>query len=319
MITGADGFVGRYLVDALKGTYEVIGTTHSARGALNKSRGIYYEFVEITDKKMVDALIHQHLPDVIVHLAAKTDDWFAEPYVMFATNLTGTLNLYESVLRQKQRNGYDPKILYISSSEVYGATQHSKSIKEKNPFFPVHHYATSKASADMASFEYARSKKLNIVILRPFTHTGPRQRLGFFVPDMASQIAKLENKPGRVELFAGELGAVRDYLDVRDVVEAYRLVIENNIPSGIALNVCSGRGVKIKEVLESLLALSTKEIIVKLDQSRLRPSDAPLLVGDNSKLQELTGWRPSINLNDTLERTLHYWRGVETKEIKARE
>ena len=193
-------------------------------------------------------------------------------------------------------------------------TLHPELINEDYPFFPINHYASSKASADRVSYDYTKSRGLNIIIVRAFTHTGPRQKLGFFVPDMASQIAQLEHSTHKKEISVGNLEATRDYLDIKDVVRAYKLVIQKDIPSGTALNVCSGKGIQVKQILEMLLSFSKKKITLKIDPSRMRPSDVPVFIGDYSRLHSFTGWEPTVDLRETLQATLNYWRMINVKE-----
>lgn len=307
LVTGASGFAGQHLVDCLKQDYEVVGIA-SPRASLPSQHGITYFKVDITDSKAVDAVVSDQRPDFIIHLAAQTTGWFQNPRQIFDINLMGTINLYESVVALKNKDGYDPKILYISSSEVYGKTTNPKLIGEDAPFFPVNHYASSKAAADRVSYDYSQSSKLNILILRAFTHTGPGNKQGSFVSDMASQIVHLEKDPNDNEIRVGNLDAIRDYLDVRDIVEAYRLALKTDLPRGTALNVCSGRGVKVQDILDTMIKFAKKEIVVKTDPGRMRPSDVPVFIGDNSKLVQSTGWRPSIQLADTLREALEYWR-----------
>jgi len=307
LVTGASGFAGQHLVDCLKQDYEVIGLA-SPRASLPSQHGIIYFKVDITDSEAVDAIVSAQRPEFIIHLAAQTTGWFQNPRQIFDINLTGTINLYESVVTLKNKDGYDPKILYISSSEVYGKTTNPKLIDEDAPFFPVNHYASSKAAADRVSYDYSQSNKLDILILRAFTHTGPGKKQGSFVSDMASQIVHLERDPSDNEMYVGNLDAIRDYLDVRDMVNAYKLTLKADLPRGTALNVCSGTGVKVRDILDIMIKLAKKEIVVKTDPGRMRPSDVPVFIGDNSKLVLATGWKRSIQLADTLNEALEYWR-----------
>lgn len=310
LITGASGFAGQHLVEQLKQQYEIIGTVSPTSSPPSSDRASYV-VLDVADGSAMQAIVKQHRPDYVVHLAAQTTDWFRNPIKMFATNLTGTINLYEAVSLLKEKDGYNPKILYVSSSEVYGRTTNPELISEDAPFYPVNHYASSKAAADRVSYGYSQSNKLNIVIARAFTHTGPGKKQGTFVSDMAAQIVQLEKDPKSNEIRVGNLDAIRDYLDVRDVVLAYKLIMETDLPPGTALNVCSGKGVRVRDILESMIKLASKEskeIVAKNDPERMRPSDVPVFVGDSTKLMRATGWRPSIRLEDTLGETLEYWR-----------
>lgn len=307
LVTGANGFAGQHLVSCLAQEYEVVGIT-SPRSSLLSQAGITYLSADITDSKTIKAIVSDHRPDFIVHLAAQTTGWFQNPTQLFEINLMSTINLYESIATLKNDDGYDPRILYVSSSEVYGKTTNPHFIEEGAPFFPVNHYASSKAAADRVSYSYTQSHDLNILILRAFTHTGPGTKRGSFVSDMASQIVRLEKSPHDNEIRVGNLDAIRDYSDVRDVVHAYRLVLKADLPRGTALNVCSGTGVKVRDILDTMIKLAKKEIIVKPDPDRIRPSDVPVFIGDNSKLVQATGWKQSIEISDTLREALRYYR-----------
>lgn len=307
LITGAAGFVGPYLAKELKDAYNIVAVDRKQDGSFGGLDGIVYEALDVVDKEAVAALVEKHLPDAIIHLAAETSGWFEAPYAMLSVNLSGVVNLYEAVCVQKQRCGYNPKIIYVSTSETYGHAAGSQPITEDTRLTPVNHYSVSKASADLLSYDYVQSNGLNIVIARPFTHTGPGQRAGFFVPDIASQVARAE-RTGERRLFVGNIDAIRDYSDVRDVVHAYRLLLEASTNPGEAYNICSGTGVKVKDLLDMIVSRSEVEIVVELDQKRLRPSDTPVFIGDNTKLKKATGWQPRYGLQQTVDDTLKFWR-----------
>lgn len=306
LVTGATGFAGKHLVDALRHKYHVIGTGHYET-PLHKSARVTYEQLDIRSSKSILRLLNQHSPDLIVHLAAHTTGWFDEPQAVYETNLVGTVNLYEAVAKLRDSTGYSPKLLYVGSSEAYGTSSGAGPITEGMPFLPTNSYGASKASADIASYAYTKSKKLNIVIARPFTHTGPGQRKGFFVPDMLSQVVAAE-KDGGHELEVGNTDATRDYLDVRDVVRAYMLLLEAETNPGDAYNVCSGKGIRIKDLLDLIVSQSTSPLSIVQDQARMRPSDVPVFIGDNSKLCSLTGWQPHFDIAQTISETTSYWR-----------
>ncbi len=305
LITGAAGFVGHYLTQKLLEKYHVIGTDM----ATNKPNpGMDYFPGNILDKKFFTDIIQKEKPEVIFHLAAKSLAWERNVEEVFKINMLGTINLYESILDVRKGSDYNPKIFFISSCEVYGNTENPKNITETSPLFPARFYSASKTASDRLSYSYSQSEKLNILILRPFTHTGPGQHKGFVVPDFASQIAELEKDPNKNELLVGNLKPIRDYLDVRDVVAAYKAIIDKDWVAGDSYNICSGRGVQINEILEILLKLATKKLIVREDPSKLRSSDTPVYVGNNWKFVKLTGWEPKIPLKETLKDTLDFWR-----------
>lgn len=307
-ITGANGFVGQHLVEELRDAYKIIGLAGSDKNKPNNvDDGVQYVTGDINSPK-IGSILNKYRPEMIVHLAAVTQTWFSNPQKIMDVNLLGTINLYESIARLKISHAYQPKIIYVSSSEIYGKTTNPRSIKEEAPPFPVNHYAVSKVAADRLSYDYTQSHKLNIVIARPFTHTGPGQKEGFFVPDMVSQIVRLEKTANGNTVLVGNLDTIRDYLDVRDVVRAYRLLLEKDIPAGEAVNICSGKGVVMQDVLGSLLKMSSMKLEVQKDPKRVRPSDVPVFIGDNTKLKKLTGWKNHFSLDETLRSVLDDWR-----------
>jgi GDP-4-dehydro-6-deoxy-D-mannose reductase len=305
LITGAAGFVGHYLSEKLLENYQVIGTDMAP---VSPNEKIGYFPGDILDRKSLTDLITNAKPEVIFHLAAKSLTWSRNVEEVFKINMLGTINLYESVLDVKKDSNYNPKIIFVSSSEVYGNTTDPKNITEESPLFPAKFYSASKVASDRLSYSYSQSEKLNILILRPFTHTGPGQQKGFVVPDIASQIAEAEKDSTKNEILVGNLEPIRDYLDVRDVVAAYASVIDKDWTPGDAYNICSGNGVQIKEIASTLLKFSNKKLELKEDSTKLRVSDTPKYIGNNQKFVALTGWSPKIPLEQTLKDTLEYYR-----------
>lgn len=310
LLTGANGFVGQHLISTLGGGYQVLGVVHNSE--LQNSGNVRYEAGNILDRGFLEDIIKKFQPDSVLHLAAIAPTWIPEPENIFKINLIGTLNLYLAIEAQKKESGIDPKIIYVSSAEAYGKTPNGENITESSPFFPANYYGTSKVAADRLSYQMSQSGKLRITIIRPFNHTGPGQNKGFFVPDMASQIVELENSDGG-ELMVGNLESVRDISDVRDIVSGYKAILETDTIPGEAYNLCSGKGTKMKDILNTLLSHAKKEIKIVEDPKRMRPSEVPITVGDNSKFKKLTGWEPKIPLDQTLEDTLEYWRTTGNK------
>ncbi|MBI2593168.1 GDP-mannose 4,6-dehydratase [Candidatus Daviesbacteria bacterium] len=306
LVTGANGFAGQHLIPLLKSDYQIIGLINKSN--LESSENVQYLNGNILDRGFLEDLIKKYQPEKIIHLAAIAPTWSQDPENIFKINLLGTLNLYLAVESAKKQNGYNPKIIYVSSAEVYGKTTNPEKIKEDSPFFPANYYGSSKVAADRLSYQMSQSAKLQIIIIRPFNHTGPGQLAGFFVPDMASQIVEIEKDPNRNEISVGNLDSIRDISDVRDIVLGYKLILKVDAKPGEAFNLCSGTGVKMKEVLKKLLLAAKKEIQIIEDPARMRPSEVPITVGDNSKFKNLTGWEPKIPLDQTLQDTLEYWR-----------
>ncbi len=308
-VTGSEGFVGQHLVDLLKKDHFVIGLSRQEK--LEPKENIEYINGDILDSSLIPQILEKYRPEAIIHLAAIAVTWSKDYEQLFSINFMGTLNIFESVLKVKEKSDYDPKVIYVSTADVYGKTTSPENITEDAPFFPINHYAVSKVAADRLSYQYSQTKKLKVAIARPFNHAGPVQKKGFFVPDMASQIAGLEKSPDKNELFVGNLQSQKDFLDVRDVVKAYKALIESDFKSGEAYNISSGKAIKFEDLLNTLLKLSSKKITVKQDPERMRSSEIPLLVGNNTKFTNLTGWHPEYSIEQTLEDTLNYWRSLK--------
>ncbi len=307
LVTGANGFAGQHLIKLLAPDYKIIGLINKSN--LQNSNNVQYISGNILDQGFLTDLISKFQPDKIIHLAAIAPTWSPDPENIFKINLIGTLNLYQAVDNVNRQSMYIPKIVFISSAEVYGKTPNPEKITEENPFFPANYYGTSKVASDRLSYQMSQSSKLNITIVRPFNHTGPGQMKGFFVPDMASQIVEIENDQEKSELQVGNLQSIRDISDVRDIVEGYKLILEKDTEPGEAFNLCSGSGISMKDILGKLLKMAKKEIKIVEDPSRMRASEVPITVGDNSLFKERTGWEPKIPIDQTLEDTLEYWRG----------
>lgn len=307
LVTGSEGFVGQHLVSLLKKDYQIIGLSRNTK--IPSEENVDYVLGDILNPDQMYDLLKTHQPDAIIHLAGIAKTWGIDPKELFNINLFGTLNIYEAVLKFKSEDSsFDPKIIFISSAEVYGKTTEPGNITENSPLLPINSYGTSKLAADRLSYQYSEANHLKIAILRPFPHIGPGQQKGFFASDMASQIVEIE-KGQQEEILVGNLKAVRDYLDVRDVVEAYKAVLESDFTPGEVFNICSGQGVEIKDLLDKLISMSQKQIKITEDPTRLRPVDLPIFVGNNGKLVKATGWSPKLSIDATLKDVLDYWRG----------
>ncbi len=311
LITGFTGFAGSHLADHIL-TFpdaEVYGIQRW------RSRTDHVEHLEglvpviecdLRDQTSVTRLIAEIRPTKIFHLAAQSYvpvSWSA-PEESLHTNLIGTLHLFEAV----RGGGIDPMIMVAGSSEGYGLVHPGElPIKETNPLRPLSPYAVSKAAMDMLSYQYFQSYGMKIIRTRGFNHTGPRRGHVFVVSNFAKQIAEIEAGKRSPAIRVGNLEAKRDFTDVRDMVRAYWLSLQKCEP-GEVYNICSGKNWTIQEVLDKLLAKSEVEIKIESDPARLRPSDVPVLLGDNTKFQNATGWRPEIPFEQTLQDTLDYWR-----------
>jgi GDP-4-dehydro-6-deoxy-D-mannose reductase len=293
-VTGASGFVGPWLCRHLEACGdEVVVAAHD---------------VDVADAERIGASLTAARPDAVYHLAAQSSvgsSW-ADTTGTFQVNLLGTLNVLEAANTCSPR----PRVLLVSSAEVYGAvTAVDLPVSEDTPFRPVTPYAASKAAAELVGLQEYLGRGLEVVRVRPFNHTGPGQSTGFVVPALARQVAEAALTGANV-LHTGNLGARRDFADVRDVVRAYRLLIERGV-AGEVYNVCTGQSVLLEDLVERLLALSgldRKDLKIEVAAERLRPVDLPDMRGDPQRLQEATGWQPTIDLDQTLRDVLTYWR-----------
>jgi GDP-4-dehydro-6-deoxy-D-mannose reductase len=310
LVTGAGGFVGGHLIELLR--REAPATSvHGVvlpHGSLawSAAQGVRTVEADLDDPAAAAAVIEECRPDGIVHLAGQSSvhqSWL-DPGGTLRTNVLGIVHLLDAARRATLR----PAVLVVGSAEEYGAVSETElPIRESATLRPASPYAVSKVAQAALALLYGPAGGMRIVLTRTFHHTGPGRGEAFAESSFARQIAEIERglRPPRIEV--GNLEAVRDFTDVRDVVRAYLLLLEKGEP-GQAYNVCSGRGRRIREVLDVLLAGSSAKVEVRVDQNRLRPSDVPAQVGDPSRLRAATGWEPRIPLEQTLVDLLSDWR-----------
>ena len=304
LVTGVTGFAGSFLSELLlEHGYDVYGTSLSSP---KDTPSLHVTRLDLLDEKATEEYVKNVSPDVIFHLAALTSpaESFSNPSQTITNNITAEVNVLEAV----RLNNLSPRILIVSSAEVYGLVDSSDlPIDEETLLKPASPYAVSKIAQDFLGLQYNLSYNMDIVRVRPFNHIGPRQAPSFVVASFAKQIAEIEKKLIEPVIKVGNLDARRDFTDVHDMVRAYLLLLEQE-KAGEVYNIGSGTSTKIADILDSLLALSTTKIEIKIDPARLRPSDTPDIYSDNTKIEEATGWKPQIPLAQTLEDTLNYWR-----------
>lgn len=313
-ITGITGFAGSFLAEylislgnfAIKGTYLTDESLSLIAGIKDRIEPIK---LNLLDDRKVNVLIDKYKPDIVFHLAALTSpaDSFQNPAATITNNVTAQINILEAI---RKSNLLDTKILIISSADVYGIVDKKDlPIDEKTEFRPTNTYSVSKIAQDFLGFQYFLSYGLKIIRVRPFNHIGPRQSPKFVVASFAKQIAEIEAGEIEPTIFVGNLSAKRDFTDVRDMVKAYLLVAEKG-DIGDVYNIGSGSSYGISEILDKLLSLSKKQIKIKIDKSRFRPSDEQELICNRKKITDKTGWEPTIPLETTLKDTLDYWRKI---------
>jgi len=308
LIIGAAGFVGGYLSEELlRNGYEVYLTKLEFE-KIEKSAATVYN-MDVTSVTETDAVIADIKPDVVFHLAAQSSvklSW-EKPYLTLNVNIIGALNVLEAC-RRLTETGKKTKVLLIGSAEEYGkVTPEQCPIKEELQCAPKNLYALSKLTQNGLGKIYSESFGMDIITVRAFNHTGPKQAPAFVLADFCKQVAEIEAGEREAVISVGNLEAMRDFTDVRDIVKAYLLLSEKG-KSGQTYNVGRGEAVKISALLDMLLKEAKCPIEVRRDEGRMRPSDVPLHVADTTKIRSDTGWQPTISLEETVKDTLNYWR-----------
>jgi len=308
LITGINGFIGSYLAEYLLGRkVEVYGTLHSLNidNIAHVKNEIDLSKCDVRDKVVVKKVVKKSRPDFIFHLAAQSrpDISWKNPIETVETNVVGTVNVFESV----KQLGLDSKILVAGSSAEYGlVTESDVPIGEDHPLMPVSPYGVSKVAQDLLAYQYFKNYGMKTIRVRIFGATGPK-KVGDACSDFAKQIVKIERKEAEPIIHVGNLRVKRDLMDVKDTVEAFWLLMKKG-KTGDVYNICSSNAYKMGDVLNKLLKLSNISAKIKVDPKKLRPSDEPIILGDNRKIRKDCGWAPKIPFEKTLEDTLNYWR-----------
>jgi GDP-4-dehydro-6-deoxy-D-mannose reductase len=316
LVTGAAGFAGSHLAELLVSQgIEVYGLVmpggpldnlNEIRNDPGRAACLHLVEADIVQEGPLDSVIADTRPVEVYHLAAASSvrQSVRDPSATFRVNVLGTRNLLEAI----RRAGLTPRILIVGSAEAYGASANKRiPLREEDPLLPVSPYGASKAAAELLACSYGKRHRLPIIRLRPFPHTGPRHSPGFVFSDWARQLAEIEAGRRPPRLHVGNLEIRRDISDVRDVVKAYRLVLQRG-RAGAVYNVCSGWVYSLREVLEALVGLTRLNVEFVTEAARLRPHDIRVLAGTAQALHDCTGWVAASPLSQTLVDLLSYWR-----------
>lgn len=294
LVFGANGFVGPYLVNEfIKSGYAVIGSDRASRSQICGLEG--YMGADILDAERVKTVIHEANPQMIVNLAAisSVGQSWKMPQQTMEVNVVGALNILEAVKGLNVK----PKVLLIGSSEEYAPSP--EPLTEDSPIDAVNPYGVSKLAQEKLVDIYATEYEIPIYRVRAFNHTGVGQPSTFVLPHWCQQVAAIK-ETGKPEIMkVGNLEVVRDFSDVRDIARGYRLLLESNLSNAV-FNIGSGRGWPLSDLLEIIISFAGKPIEVQVDPELLRPSDNPVVICDNTKLNNLLGWTPVYPMEQTL-------------------
>ena len=295
LIFGAGGFVGSYLCkEFLNNGYKAIGTDKGEGTALPPEVDFYKADLMQADE--VENLISKVQPDIIVNLAAISSvgvSWNM-PQTTVLINVVGALNIMEAARKSEQK----PKILFVGSSEEYVISE--KALDEHTQLNANNPYGISKITQEQFAKLYREQYGLEIYCVRPFNHTGVGQRDSFVLPSFCKQVAEIEKsgKPGKIKV--GNLKVKRDFSHVKDVVRAYRMIVENDKCDQI-YNVGSGKAYSLEDMLTYIIGLSNQNIEIEVEQSRIRPTDQPVICCDRSLIKKELGWEPQYDVFDALK------------------
>jgi len=302
LVTGAAGFAGSHLIDLLARSGATVTAWHRPGGSPpRQGADARWDAVDLLDQAQVQAGVDRARPAAVYHCAgaAHVGRAWDSTASTFETNVRGT----HHVLRALERSGSQARVLVPSSAMVYAPSDGA--MAEDHPLLPSSPYGLSKLAQEMLGVR--STDRLAVTIARPFNHFGPRQDPNFVASGFARRIAEIEMGRSAPEIAVGNLEARRDLTDVRDTVRAYQLILERGRPAR-PYNVCSGQAIAIRDLLDRLIARARVPVAVKVDPSRYRPNDTPLVLGDPARLRDELGWSAQIPIDRTLDDLLEYWR-----------
>jgi GDP-4-dehydro-6-deoxy-D-mannose reductase len=338
IVTGAFGFVGHYTIQTLSQSHTCIALSNEKglidlrdvqeiKSFLFKSGQMLQNRQILKDDIQADFQLNlqqrdysESLPvifDAVIHLAAQSfvPESFKNPLETYDINFVGTYNLFRAL----KEYGFHGKVLYVSSGDVYGLVEKDKlPIKEDYPSMPRNPYAVSKVAAEALCYQWSVTENMKFIIARPFNHIGPKQSERFVVSSLAKQVVEIELGLRKPVISIGDIDVTRDFLDVRDVVDAYQLLLEKELNHGInqnnynaykIYNICSGRETSIRTIIDLILEITGVEVKIEIDVNKLRSNEQRRMYGSRDKLENDTGWQPKLLLKQSLIDIINDWRG----------
>lgn len=311
LVTGGHGFVAQWVIGALleRGwsiTAAGVGPEVNSPPLDAEQRArVTWAAMDVTQQSHVAEVLEHTVPDVVVHLAAISHvlDARRNPAQAFEVNAVGTVRLLAEVARLRATSACDPVVLVVGSAEQYGRHEASEMpLTEESAQRPLTHYAASKASQEVAALQACRSEGVRIVCTRTFSHSGPGQPSQFLLPALVARALALPPEGGRLAIGNGD--TVRDFLHVSDVVDAYLTLLELGV-AGETYNVCSGEGISVRALAESVLQRVGVSAEISSDPALSRPIDVPVQIGSNAKLRRATGWAPRHTREDIIDDLIH--------------
>ncbi len=298
LVTGSEGFVGSHLIKVLEESN--IDLVATCLPQLTPRKGQYVP-LDILNLDHTIEVLKQYEPDVVFHLAAISSvaKSFRDRPIAYRTNVVGTANLLEAA----RSLGEKIRFFFVSTCEVYGG---GENLLEDAPIVLKNPYAISKYAAELICADY-QTDGLDCIILRPFTHTGPGQADTFVLPTVAKQISEIEKGKRAPLIELGNIEAKREFLNIGDIVAAYKLALEKCVPGEI-YNISGSPGYTISELVDIFAKLSRKSFDLRVNQAKIRKVDIPVLLGNGSKFSKITGWSPKIKIEKTVEDLFNYWR-----------
>lgn len=305
LIFGVSGFVGSYLSDEfINNGYQVVGSDRVRNSMLSDK--VEFHNVDLMDTDAVESLISEQTADIIVNLAAISSvgqSWNI-PQTTISVNVVGALNIMEAARKLEMR----PKIMFVGSSEEYKIS--NEPISEKNELDATNPYGISKVTQEQFAKMYRQQYGLKIYCVRPFNHTGVGQRASFALPSFCKQVADIEKsgKPGVIKV--GNLTVQRDFSHIKDIVRAYRMILESDDCETI-YNVGFGKAYRLDEILNFIVGLSSQEIKVEVDKEKFRPSDQPVVCCNHELITKKLGWKSEYTVFDAVKEMYQYYLGAK--------